>query len=86
MTIPAGKKRALYSYINAIVIDRKCKVIRINGIENHVHILLRLNPTIALSSLMQELKRATSKWMHNNPQFPDFESWGKDYFAMSINP
>lgn len=86
MTIPASQKRSLYSYINAIVIDRKCKVLRINGIENHIHILLRLSPTIALSSLMQELKRATSKWMHKNPQFLDFESWGKDYFAMSINP
>ena len=85
-TIPLEHKSTLYSYINTIVINKGCKVLRINGVENHVHILLRLTPTVALSSLVQELKRCSSMWLHGNPQFPLFESWGKDYFAMSINP
>ena len=86
MTIPSSQKRALYSYINAIAINKGCKVLRINGTDNHIHILVKLAPTVALSSLVQEVKRCSSMWMHNNPNFQMFESWGKDYFAMSINP
>lgn len=86
MTIPQKVKRQLYGYINGIVMNKDCEILRINGIDNHIHILLRLNPTIALSPLVQELKRCSSMWMHNNPAFSEFESWGKEYFAMSINP
>lgn len=86
MTIPSEHKKALYSYLNGIAVKKDCKILRINGIGNHIHILLKLNPTFALSSLVQELKRCSSMWLRNNPDFPDFVSWGKDYFAMSVNP
>lgn len=86
MTIPQDKKRTLYSYLNTIARNKGCEILRINGIGNHIHILLRLSPTMALSSFVKELKRCSSMWLNGNPDFPNFESWGKEYFAMSINP
>ena len=57
----------------------------INGTDNHVHILLKLHPTIALSVLLKELKSYSSGWMksigHTNFGWQD----GYGAFSYSIS-
>ena len=85
-TIGGEYKVELYRYIMKIINNSRCTNIRINGAANHLHILIDLNPTVALASLMKDIKFSTSRWMKNNPKFPDFDSWGKGYFASSVSP
>jgi REP element-mobilizing transposase RayT len=82
-TITESYKRELYAYIFGIIKAKNCKLIRINGIANHIHILVDLNPTIALSVFVQELKRSSSAWLQASPLFPLFEAWGHEYCAFS---
>ena len=56
MTIPLAYKEDLYRFIWKEIKDLKCDLIRIGGIQNHVHILLNLHPTVALATLMQNIK------------------------------
>lgn len=84
MTIPDDYKRDLYMYIYGILKSNKCLLYRINGTRNHVHMLINLHPSVALSSLMQSIKQSSSKWMKENACFPFFEGWGKEYYAASI--
>ena len=86
MTITEERKKELYAYILGILNNKKCKLIRINGIGNHVHILLNLNPTIALSDIVKTIKQSSSLWMKASDHFPNFDSWGKEYFAYSVSP
>jgi REP element-mobilizing transposase RayT len=58
-------------------------MIQINGIPNHIHILVSLHPTISLSDFVKELKNATNYWMKKHDKFEDFESWGKRYAAFT---
>ena len=53
----------LYSYIVGISRERKVPVLRINGMPDHIHILLNLHPSIALSILVKEYKAYSSAWM-----------------------
>ena len=85
-TIRSESRKELYAYIIKIINDSKCGIIRINGVTNHVHILLNLHPSVALANLLKEVKVSTSLWMQRNAKFPDFESWGKGYFASSVSP
>ncbi len=85
MTIPEAKKEELYMYIHGIIKNNKCQLLRINGIGNHIHILVDINPTISLSQLVQAIKQSSSKWLKGQPQFPAFEGWGKEYFAFSVS-
>ncbi len=85
MTIPMENREHLYKYIAGIVRNKGSKLIAINGIGNHVHILLDLNPTTALSDLVKVMKRSTSVWMKGNPLFPNFKSWGREYFGFSVS-
>ena len=43
-------------YITGIIKERKAQVIRINGIEDHVHILLECKPDVAPAYLVRESK------------------------------
>ncbi len=45
----------------------------------HVHILVSLPADLPLAKYVQELKKATSKWMKDNPDFPHWGGWSKEY-------
>ncbi|MDE6255171.1 MAG: IS200/IS605 family transposase [Muribaculaceae bacterium] len=84
-TIRMDQRRTLYAYIHSILQDRKCKTFRINGMQDHVHIAFDLSPVISLSDLARDIKRSTSIFMNPANGFPDFEGWGKGYFAESFS-
>ncbi len=62
----------LYRYIWGIVKNKKSVLYRINGTEDHVHILLSLHPTIALSDFMREMKAETSKTISFRDEYVAF--------------
>ncbi len=85
MTIPEESKKVLYMYIHGIIKNNNCKLYRINGIGNHIHLLVDITPSISLSQLVQAIKQSSSKWLKEQSQFSAFEGWGKEYFAFSVS-
>ena len=83
MTISQNHETDLYRYIWHLLSVRNCKLIRIGGIENHIHIFVDIHPAVAVAELAGELKRKSSLWMKRSGMFPGFEGWGKEYFAFS---
>ena len=84
-TIPEQHEKELYAYILGIIDNKKSKLYRIGGIENHLHLLIDMHPTFAMSDFMKELKESSSKWLAKNPNFPDFEGWAVSFAAFSYN-
>ena len=83
--ISATHEKELYAYIMGIINNKKSKLYRIGGTENHLHLLIDIHPTFALSDFMRELKEHSSKWLGQNPNFPDFESWAVSFAAFTYN-
>jgi putative transposase len=50
----------LQKYITAIVQTDKHKMLSINGMPDHIHIFIGLNPAIAISDVVKDIKRASS--------------------------
>ena len=86
MTIPLAYKEDLYRFIWRKLNDNRCKLLRIGGIQNHIHMLIDLHPTVALSSLLQVIKGSSSIWMKSDPRFAHYEGWAGDYFACTLSP
>ena len=85
MTIPESSKRTLYAYIYGIIRNQGCTLIRMNGIGNHIHMLLDLSTELSLSQFMREMKRSSSIWLKSHPEsFPAIKGWGKEYYAFSV--
>ena len=74
-TIPETHEKELYAYIMGIISNKKSKLYRIGGTENHLHLLFDMHPAFALSDLMREIKEHSSKWLKQNPNFPYFDGW-----------
>lgn len=74
----------LYAYIAGISQKQKSYVHEIGGVDDHVHMLITLPRTIALSDLLEEIKKSSSKFIKTRgPEYREF-SWQKCYGAFSI--
>lgn len=54
-------RRELYAYILGYCERKECKLIRIGGMSDHIHMLVSIKPTISVSEFVQVLKTETSK-------------------------
>jgi len=82
-TIPNEYADELYRYIWGYIKNKKSVLYRINGMPEHLHMFVQLHATIAMSDFIRDLKTSTHAWLDASPNFPDFESWGKKYCAIS---
>jgi REP element-mobilizing transposase RayT len=82
-TINPIHSRELYAYAAGIIKNKGCFLYRMNGVENHVHILCDLHPSVALADLMRDLKSSTSVWMKESGKFPKFQGWSVGYGALT---
>jgi len=60
--IDEGLQPRLYEYIGGTIRGLKGVCLEIGGIEDHVHILAKLHPTISVSAFLEKLKANSSKW------------------------
>jgi len=76
-------REILFKYIWGVLKNKKCHLYRINGVENHLHILTHLHPAVSLSSLIKDVKVASSFFIKQQGLFPDFNNWQKGYGALT---
>ena len=83
--IPFEHERELYAYIYGIAKNLRCQTYRIGGMPDHIHIFVSLPSDLSLASFVQRVKSSSSKWMKDNPNFPDFRGWGREYAGFSYS-
>ncbi len=76
-------KEDLYKYIAGIVRNQGQKLISINGMPDHVHILIGLRPAMALADLVQEIKSDSTNFVNKNKWVRGRFSWQEGYGAFS---
>jgi len=75
----------LYAYITGIIKNKSSHLYRINGVENHLHILTDLHPSLALADFMREIKVSSSIWMKSGNLFPGFNGWADGYGSFTCS-
>jgi len=84
-TIAPSAETALHKYIWGIIKNLNCKLYRINGMEDHIHIFSDLHPSISLSDYVKTIKVSSSIWMKHHGSFPDFSGWQNGYGAFTYS-
>ena len=72
----------LYEYLGGTIRGIGGICLEIGGVEDHVHFLVKLKPTLNVSKFLQELKPNTTNWAKREIQ-PKFE-WQDGYGAFTI--
>ena len=78
-------KDELYKYITGIVRNKSQKLITINGMPDHLHLLIGLKPTMALSNLIKIVKSDSSKFINNKKWMLGKFSWQEGFGAFSYS-
>lgn len=76
-------KDELYKYITGIIQNHEHKLLAINGMPDHAHLLFGMRPTQSLSDLMQDIKGSSSKWINDKDFIRDHFEWQGGYGAFS---
>lgn len=78
-------KDELYKYICGIVKGNHQKVYAINGMPDHVHLLISIKPNCLLSDLMRDIKASSSKWINLNKFVRGKFNWQEGFGSFSVS-
>jgi putative transposase len=76
----------LHAYLAGICRNLDSPAIIIGGVEDHVHILVRLGKQTSVSDLVREIKRDSSKWIKLQSANLNNFHWQDGYGAFSVSP
>ena len=69
------RREDLFRYIWGIIKNRRGHLYRTNGVEDHLHILTSLHPTVSLADLVKDIKTGSAHWIKENSVFRSFSHW-----------
>lgn len=84
-TIVSDQKKRLFAYLHQLLANKNCHLYRINGVEDHLHILTHVHPTISISSLIKDIKLAADDFVKKEAIFPKFKGWQDGYGAFTVS-
>jgi len=80
-------KLKLYDQIRAISEEKDYGLNFINGIEDHVHLLINYRPKYPLSQMVKDFKGLTWRWSRDTlPEQASELKWQDGYSAFSVSP
>jgi putative transposase len=79
------KREELFKYIWGLLKNKNCHLYRINGVEDHIHIITNLHPSVSLASLVKDIKLSSSKHIKESKMFPNFTGWQNGYGAFTYS-
>ena len=84
--IKEQEEQELYAYIGSIIKDNESIPIIINGVSDHIHILLILSKNISLAKIVEEIKKHSSRWIKTKSAYYSKFSWQGGYGGFFICP
>ena len=78
-------KETLYKYVGGTMLNTEHKLIAINGMPDHVHILVGLKPSRAISDLVKDIKVASSRFINDKKLVRGRFSWQEGFCAFSYS-
>ena len=81
--VPAEIEPRLWAYIGGIARKLEGSALVIGGVEDHVHALILMPPTVSIAEMIQKIKANSSRWMREQTG-KRFE-WQEGYAAFSVS-
>jgi putative transposase len=75
----------LHAYMATLVRGlERCDCFIVNGVEDHVHLAIRLSRTISIAKLVEKVKTSSSRWVKEQEEALKDFAWQGGYFAESV--
>lgn len=83
--IPTQHREELHKFITGIVENRHQKLLSIFCMPNHAHLLIGLQPSIAISDLVRDIKASSSKFINDSGWLKIKFNWQEGFGAFSYS-
>jgi REP element-mobilizing transposase RayT len=83
--IEARWEDELYKYITGIIQNKGQKLLAINGMPDHIHLLIGMKPNCCLSDLVREVKKASNLYINGKKWVRGRFEWQSGYGAFSYS-
>jgi putative transposase len=83
--IPTQHREELHKFITGIVQNRQQKLLSIFCMPNHTHVLIGLQPSIAISDLVRDIKAGSSKFINDSVWLKSKFNWQEGFGAFSYS-
>jgi REP element-mobilizing transposase RayT len=83
--IGASWREELHRYVGGCVRELDGVPLSVGGIADHAHLLVGLRATHSLARVVQDVKRASSQWVHKARHRAGF-AWQEGYGAFTVSP
>ncbi len=83
--LTTARREDLFRYISGIIRNRQCHLYRINGVDDHIHILTSLHPAVCLADFVKEIKAGSTHWIKEKKVFKRFSHWQEGYGAFTCS-
>jgi REP element-mobilizing transposase RayT len=78
-------REALHRYMAVVLQDMGCAPTLINSVEDHAHLLFELARTVAVSDVVERVKKSSSRWIKTQGREFDRFAWQSGYGAFSVS-
>lgn len=86
VAIQEHDQERLNAYVVGTIRNLGSMPVQVNGVRDHLHILFRLSPTMALAEFVSQVKVSASKFLKSlEPMYRGF-AWQSGYGAFSVSP
>lgn len=75
----------LHGCIAKIITNKLCFSYEVGGVEDHLHCVFALHPSVALADLVKAIKLGSSSFIKEKGFFPNFDGWQDGYGAFTYN-
>jgi len=79
-------RRVLFTHMQKEGEEKGIRIIAVNGVEDHIHLLVQLMPSQNLVQVVKSIKAASSGWLNENKLLPAPFEWDESYYALSVSP
>lgn len=76
----------LFSHLQKRAGEKGINLLAVNGVEDHVHVLLQLHPAQNLSQVVKSLRTDAADWLNETKLIAHPFQWEDAYAALSVNP
>ena len=83
--VQSSFEEKLYKYIAGIVTGKGQKSLAVNGMPDHIHILIGLKPAMCIADLVRDIKNNSANFINKNNWLRNKFSWQEGYGAFSYS-
>lgn len=79
-------RTVLFAHIKKHGEENGIKALTVNGVEDHVHLLIQMMPAQNLSQIMKSIRTESAEWINESKFMKAWFEWEDDFAALSVSP